>query len=183
MKKMGLTKCGHIFCQFCCKDLCDSSEDNKTLTCPMCRAQMTKKEVLKLQKDKELTLTNEQKEIPAAKISCVIDKIKQTLEDNPDDKIVIFTYFKGTQDIIKYFLEKKNGFNKQVAVLNGSLNTKDKARAIESFDKPKIRIFLSTLTAGNVGLNLVQANHCIITSPWWNPSTELQAEESTFLII
>jgi SNF2 family DNA or RNA helicase len=36
-------------------------------------------------------------------------------------------------------------------------------------------VFLISLKAGGVGLNLTEADYCILTDPWWNPATEAQA--------
>ena len=46
-----------------------------------------------------------------------------------------------------------------------------KAAAIKSFNtNPKVRIFLISLKAGGVGLNLTAGNHCLVVDPWWNPA-------------
>ena len=43
-------------------------------------------------------------------------------------------------------------------------------------------VFLISLKAGGVGLNLTEADYCIILDPWWNPATEAQAVDRTHRI-
>ena len=40
---------------------------------------------------------------------------------------------------------------------------------------PKVTVFLISLKAGGVALNLTEASHCFIMDPWWNPAVENQA--------
>jgi len=49
---------------------------------------------------------------------------------------------------------------------------------LEEFkSNPNIHVFLISLKAGGVGLNLVVANHAFLVDPWWNPAVEEQAVE------
>eukprot|EP01061_Rhynchopus_euleeides_P013796 TRINITY_DN23974_c0_g1_i1.p1 TRINITY_DN23974_c0_g1~~TRINITY_DN23974_c0_g1_i1.p1 ORF type:complete len:119 (+),score=44.68 TRINITY_DN23974_c0_g1_i1:2-358(+) len=48
--------------------------------------------------------------------------------------------------------------------------------AVETLRKDAAcRVFLVSLKAGGVGLNLCVANHCFLIDPWWNPAVEAQA--------
>ncbi len=63
--------------------------------------------------------------------------------------------------------------------LDGS--TRDRGSVVENFqnsDQPSV--FLLSLHAGGVGLNLVRASHVIFCEPWWNPYVELQAEDRAY---
>ena len=54
--------------------------------------------------------------------------------------------------------------------------TTDRKQVIEEFqENPDKRIFLISLKAGGVGLNLTAADYIFITDPWWNPAAEMQA--------
>jgi SNF2 family DNA or RNA helicase len=58
------------------------------------------------------------------------------------------------------------------------LAQKKRAEVLEEFKKnPKIQVFLISLKAGGVGLNLTVANHAFLVDPWWNPAVEEQAVE------
>ncbi|MCW2829488.1 MAG: hypothetical protein JWP31_180, partial [Aeromicrobium sp.] len=53
--------------------------------------------------------------------------------------------------------------------------TRDRSAAIETFTSGRTRVFLISLKAGGVGLNLVEADYCYVLDPWWNPAAEAQA--------
>jgi len=62
--------------------------------------------------------------------------------------------------------------------LDGSLAQKKRAEVLEEFKTNNtIHVFLISLKAGGVGLNLVVANHAFLIDPWWNPAVEEQAIE------
>lgn len=52
--------------------------------------------------------------------------------------------------------------------LDGSMNLKEREKAIKEFSSnSSIIVFLISLRAGGVGLNLIAANHVFISDPWW----------------
>ena len=56
----------------------------------------------------------------------------------------------------------------------------DAQRAIAAFrDDPEVALFLISLKAGGVALNLTMANHIYLMDPWWNPAAEMQAIDRT----
>ncbi|MEV6846553.1 DEAD/DEAH box helicase [Actinoplanes sp. NPDC051411] len=59
------------------------------------------------------------------------------------------------------------------AYLDGT--TRDRKRAVEEFKTGAAPVFLISLKAGGFGLNLTEADYCILLDPWWNPATEAQA--------
>ena len=62
----------------------------------------------------------------------------------------------------------------EYAYLDGS--TKDRMGEVQRFQTDdKLRIFLISLKAGGVGLNLTKADYVFILDPWWNPAIEQQA--------
>jgi non-specific serine/threonine protein kinase len=57
-------------------------------------------------------------------------------------------------------------------------HSKDHEGAVNKFQEEKdIRIFLISLKAGGVGLNLTAADYVIHYDPWWNPAVEMQASD------
>ncbi len=46
---------------------------------------------------------------------------------------------------------------------------------VEKFRAGSDPVFLISLKAGGLGLNLTEADYCILLDPWWNPATEMQA--------
>ena len=64
--------------------------------------------------------------------------------------------------------------------LDGS--TRNRAAVIDGFKTGTDPVFLISLKAGGFGLNLTEADYCIMLDPWWNPATEAQAVDRTHRI-
>jgi SNF2 family DNA or RNA helicase len=86
-------------------------------------------------------------------------------------KALIFSQFVKHLSIIRQALDDK-GIS--YAYLDG--NTKDRQQQVELFQNDEsIKVFLISLKAGGVGLNLTAADYVFILDPWWNPAVEAQA--------
>jgi SNF2 family DNA or RNA helicase len=59
---------------------------------------------------------------------------------------------------------------------------KERAKLIDKFQAGKTPIFLISLKAGGVGLNLTAANYVVHLDPWWNPAIEQQATDRAYRI-
>jgi SNF2 family DNA or RNA helicase len=53
--------------------------------------------------------------------------------------------------------------------------TRDRAAVIDGFKNGDAPVFFVSLKAGGFGLNLTEADYCILLDPWWNPAAEAQA--------
>ena len=86
-------------------------------------------------------------------------------------KILVFSSFvKHLNLLIREF--EKEGWN--YSLLTGK--TTDRKTVIDEFQNdPNKNIFLISLKAGGVGLNLTAADYIFISDPWWNPAAEMQA--------
>ena len=61
--------------------------------------------------------------------------------------------------------------------------TKDRAQLVDAFGKDTSKkVFLISLKAGGVGLNLTAAEYVFIVDPWWNPAAEAQAIDRAYRI-
>ncbi len=86
-------------------------------------------------------------------------------------KLLIFSQFVKHLEIVKEFLKSKKV---DFAYLDGS--SMDRKDQVEKFNKdPKLKIFLISIKAGGLGLNLTEADYVFILDPWWNPAVEQQA--------
>ena len=86
-------------------------------------------------------------------------------------KILIFSSFVKHLDLFPGWLER-NGIG--YAMLTGS--TRERESVIDRFrNNDSIKVFLISLKAGGVGLNLTEADYVFILDPWWNPASEIQA--------
>ena len=66
--------------------------------------------------------------------------------------------------------------------MTGKTKTKDRLNLVNQFNEEKIPVFLISLKAGGVGLNLTSADTVIHFDPWWNQSVENQATDRTHRI-
>ncbi len=86
-------------------------------------------------------------------------------------KILVFSSFVKH---LKLFAEEFVKEQWNYSILTGQ--TIDRKEVIEEFqENPQKNIFLISLKAGGVGLNLTAADYIFITDPWWNPAAEMQA--------
>ena len=67
--------------------------------------------------------------------------------------------------------------------LDGSISAKKRKNVIDEFqNNPDVSIFLISLKAGGVGINLTEADYVFLVDPWWNPAVESQAIDRTHRI-
>ena len=92
-------------------------------------------------------------------------------------KVVIFSRFTRMLEIINKELIKKHF---TIFYLDGG--TRDRQSVVDNFENSVEGVFLISLKAGGVGLNLVSADTAIIYDPWWNPAVEKQAEDRIYRI-
>lgn len=86
-------------------------------------------------------------------------------------KILVFSQFVKHLKILENHLQKSAI---KYAYLDGSV--KDRQAQVEKFqENDHIRVFLISLKAGGLGLNLTEADYVFLLDPWWNPAAEAQA--------
>ncbi|MFM7859218.1 MAG: DEAD/DEAH box helicase, partial [Flammeovirgaceae bacterium] len=88
-------------------------------------------------------------------------------------KLLVFSQFVKHLEIVKELLKlRKVPF----AYLDGS--STDRQQQVEKFNKdPDLKVFLISIKAGGLGLNLTEADYVFILDPWWNPAVEAQAAD------
>ncbi|WMJ72355.1 SNF2-related protein [Cytophagaceae bacterium ABcell3] len=95
-----------------------------------------------------------------------------------DHKILIFSQFVKHLAIIKEYLLQEGI---EYAYLDGT--TKERQGQVELFQNNEdVKVFLISLKAGGVGLNLTAADYVFILDPWWNPAVEAQAIDRAYRI-
>lgn len=101
---------------------------------------------------------------PDVKVEALFDTIDALQNEDPAQKIIVFTEFVATQAYLKRLLESR-GYG--VSILNGSMGIDERNEALHEF-KTKSGVFIST-DAGGEGLNLQFANVIINYDLPWNP--------------
>jgi len=117
-----------------------------------------------------LSLKEAQKVKESAKLDLLMEILPEQLEEGR--KILIFSQFTRMIALIEDELNaRKIAYSK----LTGQTRKRDEA--IELFKSGEVDVFLISLKAGGVGLNLTEADTVIIYDPWWNPAAESQAAD------
>lgn len=98
----------------------------------------------------------------------------ETLLDVPGNNILVFSQFTSFLSLVQEELKKRE---MPYLYLDGQTSMKDRKSIVERFQKGEQRLFLSSLKAGGLGINLTAANYVILLDPWWNPAIENQATD------
>lgn len=109
--------------------------------------------------------------IESGKWEAVTELINEAL--GSDLKVVIFTQYLGMIDMIAHYLaEQKVGYTD----LRG--DTPDRFARLEKFaGDPECKVFICSLLAGGLGIDLTAGSVCIHVDRWWNPAKENQATD------
>jgi len=122
---------------------------------------------------------NSQLEGRSGKLERLVETLEEILEVK--EKALIFTQFAEMGGLLKRHLEEK--FGQEVLFLHGSVAKKTRDDMVERFqnaDGPSI--FVLSIKAGGIGLNLTAANHVFHYDRWWNPAVENQASDRAYRI-
>jgi len=108
-----------------------------------------------------------------------LDSLMEMLEELFDEgrRILLFSQFTSMLSLIETELRKRGVV---YALLTGQ--TRDRRTPVKDFQDGKLQIFLISLKAGGVGLNLTEADTVIHYDPWWNPAAENQATDRAYRI-
>jgi non-specific serine/threonine protein kinase len=105
---------------------------------------------------------------------------REIAENIGDHKALVFSQFLGMLALIKEQLTK---LGIDYEYFDGGSTIQEREKAIERFQNDSnCRVFLISLKAGGVGLNLTAADYVYIVDPWWNPAVEQQAIDRTHRI-
>ncbi|MFD0959215.1 DEAD/DEAH box helicase [Paenibacillus chungangensis] len=118
----------------------------------------------------------------SSKLERLLAMVKELRES--DERCLIFTQYIGMGKMIQDVLQRELG--EPVLYLNGSTPKLQRDRMVESFQSRDLapseqpNVFILSLKAGGVGLNLTAANHVFHFDRWWNPAVENQATDRAY---
>ncbi|WP_445252540.1 DEAD/DEAH box helicase [Paenibacillus sp. FSL R5-0928] len=129
----------------------------------------------------------------SSKLERLLDMVKELRAE--DERCLIFTQYVGMGKMLQAVLQQELG--EPVLYLNGSTSKQARDRMIERFQAPapaaedgstrpdappsdQPNVFILSLKAGGVGLNLTAANHVFHFDRWWNPAVENQATDRAY---
>lgn len=108
--------------------------------------------------------------IKGSKLDVFAECVAEILDNN--HRALVFSQFTDHLEIVKNYCESKKITYKY---LDGSTPARERARRISEFQQGDGLLFLMSLKAGGVGINLTGADYVILLDPWWNPAVEDQA--------
>jgi SNF2 family DNA or RNA helicase len=113
----------------------------------------------------------------SSKLKAIEEIVNEGLVANK--KIIIFSQFTSALNKIGNKLKDNNI---EYLYLDGSIKAKERLKLADKFNDGNTNIFLISLKAGGVGLNLTSANIVVHFDPWWNPAVENQATDRAYRI-
>ncbi len=106
---------------------------------------------------------------PSAKLEALQAHLEEVVEEG--HKALVFSQFTSFLSLVRKQLDEKKVVYEY---LDGQ--TRDRQARVERFQSdPNCKLFLISLKAGGLGLNLTEANYVFLLDPWWNPAVEAQA--------
>jgi superfamily II DNA or RNA helicase len=112
----------------------------------------------------------------SAKLETLFDQVGEVLEEG--HKVLVFSQFTTLLGYVRKHLDE---LGSTYAYLDGK--TRDRGEVVERFQNdPDCNLFLISLKAGGLGLNLTAAGYVFLLDPWWNPAVEAQAIDRTHRI-
>ncbi|KIJ52509.1 hypothetical protein M422DRAFT_202622 [Sphaerobolus stellatus SS14] len=110
----------------------------------------------------------------STKLNALTEDLRRLRDQDPCFRAVVFSQFTSFLDLIEVAL-RRDGF--AFYRFDGEMNVRRKAEAVEQFTRPSRsgKVFIVSLKAGGVGLNLTVADHVYMMDCWWNAAIENQA--------
>ncbi|WP_106769217.1 DEAD/DEAH box helicase [Paenibacillus faecalis] len=118
----------------------------------------------------------------SSKLERLLSMVKELREE--DERCLIFTQYVGMGEMLQQVLQQE--LDEPVLYLNGSTSKTARDRMIEQFQSRTLpaqkqpNVFILSIKAGGVGLNLTAANHVFHFDRWWNPAVENQATDRAY---
>ncbi len=112
---------------------------------------------------------------PSAKLELLMDLLPTLIEDGR--RVLLFSQFTEMLALIEQELGKL-----KLPYLKLTGESQNRAELVEQFQQGNTSLFLISLKAGGVGLNLTAADTVILYDPWWNPAVEQQAIDRAYRI-
>lgn len=124
-----------------------------------------------------IALTDSRWKGETTKIQMLLDLIAEIKEGN--NRVLVFSQFTSFLELVRKRLDEQG---EPYFYLDGSVTMKQREELVRKFQQGECPIFLISLKAGGLGLNLTGANYVIHLDPWWNPAIEQQATDRAYRI-
>ncbi|KAJ3903907.1 SNF2 family N-terminal domain-containing protein [Lentinula edodes] len=175
------SKCRHVFDRECIKQYLNTAIEQNP-SCPVCFVPLT----IDLEApalDLDSSTSNARQGIlgrlnldtwkSSTKIEALLEELSNLRTEDATTKSIVFSQFVNFLDLIAYRLQKA-GFT--ICRLEGTMNPQARDATIKHFmNNVEVTVFLVSLKAGGVALNLTEASRVYLMDSWWNPAVEFQA--------
>jgi superfamily II DNA or RNA helicase len=117
----------------------------------------------------DVTLVDERRTgVPSTKLDVLVEMLQEIVADG--HRVLVFSQFTR---FLSAAARRTAAAGIEHCYLDGRTRKRDKV--IGAFRQGETPVFFISLKAGGFGLNLTEADYCILLDPWWNPATEAQA--------
>ncbi|EPT03163.1 hypothetical protein FOMPIDRAFT_1040604 [Fomitopsis schrenkii] len=173
-------KCRHIFDRECIKQYLNTAVEVNP-ACPVCHLPLTidlEAPALDLEENAKprqgiLGRLNLDEWRSSSKIEALLEELDNLRRQDCTTKSIVFSQFVNFLDLIAYRLQKA-GFT--ICRLEGTMSPQARDATIQHFmNNVHVTVFLVSLKAGGVALNLTEASRVFLMDSWWNPAVEYQA--------
>jgi SNF2 family DNA or RNA helicase len=115
----------------------------------------------------------------STKVATAVDLVEEIIKSK--NSVLVFSQFTSFLSMAKTQIEERIGKDK-IFYLDGSTTIRKREKMVADFQHGLVPVFLISLKAGGLGLNLTNANYVIHLDPWWNPAIEQQATDRAYRI-
>ncbi|KAI9814728.1 MAG: DNA repair protein rad16 [Pycnora praestabilis] len=181
------SRCHHEFCRRCAKDYVQSFEGSVGIggdaDCPRCHIPLSIDfDQPDIEQDEEVVKKNSiinrikmEDWTSSTKIEMLVYDLYKLRSKKQTHKSIVFSQFTSMLQLVEWRL-RRAGF--KTVMLDGSMSPAQRQNSIEYFMKnTDVEVFLVSLKAGGVALNLTEASRVFIIDPWWNPAAEWQSAD------
>ncbi len=116
----------------------------------------------------------------SGKCERLVEMLEEVIAEG--DSALIFTQFREMGNLLVKLLTER--LHSEILFLHGGSSASQRQSMVDRFQDPesKVRLFILSLKAGGLGLNLTAANHVFHFDRWWNPAVEEQATDRAYRI-
>lgn len=145
--------------------------ENKETTAVQALAQLTRLR----QAACNVRLVQDSLPIPSSKLERFVQLVAALHANH--HRALVFSQFTSHLALVR---ERLDAEGVAYLYLDGSTSSKERLQLVEAFQRGDMPLFLISLKAGGLGLNLTAADYVVHLDPWWNPAIEDQASDRAY---
>ncbi|KAM5451231.1 DNA repair protein rad16 [Microsporum audouinii] len=177
------SRCRHEFCRQCANEYMASVQYGSEPDCPRCHLPLSidfeqpdiEQDESDVKKNSIINRIKMENWTSSTKIEMLVYDLYQLRGKKRTNKSIVFSQFTSMLQLVEWRLHRA-GIS--TVMLDGSMSPVQRQRSIDYFmNDIDTEVFLVSLKAGGVALNLTEASRVFIVDPWWNPAAEWQSAD------